>query len=105
MHPHMKVMIIKRHDDAVWAIYWALASSKRGNAKFHVDLKDPVSDVVDVEDDVAEGHVEFGEEDLHDHAPRSLPGGGASDIEPDPTSQTGFCFIDSRNRSPTYEST
>ena len=72
-HPHMKGMIIKRHDEAVRAIYWALLSSKKGNAQYRVDLKDPTVKVDDEEVDLSEDPEELQEAELHDHAPRALP--------------------------------
>ena len=75
-HPHMKWMIIKRHDEAVRTIYWALRSSKKGNATYEVDLKDPSANAEDGEDDLMEDPAELQEKELHDHAPRPLPTSG-----------------------------
>ncbi len=72
----MKGMIIKRHDEAVRTIYWALRSSKKGNATYEVDLKDPSTNAEDGEDDLTEDPAELQENELHDHAPRPLPTSG-----------------------------
>ena len=51
----------------------ALLSSKKGNAQYRVDLKDPTAKVDDEEVDLSEDPEELQEAELHDHAPRALP--------------------------------
>ena len=55
-----------------------MLSSKRGNARYRVDLKDPTAKAEDDVNNLAEDPAELREDELHDHVPRTLPtvGGG-----------------------------